>query len=281
MQTELRNLPKHAALLALLLTIGAAAWPADDLLTRRMAEQALAWQQKDRDDLAAGIWQRLLQAEPMHVQALTALADIERRAGHAAQAEALLARAQRAASAPPAPPRQWSESMPATQRQQAPMAAILSTTLAPTRARPESAPVRAPADGAPARPTRPGTPPPAAAAGPADLPSETASLLAKFQTARAVGEDWADTRVALEELVRSHPGKRVYLFGLARHLSYREATRREAIRQFASLSASDDSKQVQAAWRTALLALEARSGDAQLRAAYRKRYPADPIGDSP
>ena len=73
---------------------------AEDMLSQQLAEQARRWQQKDRDDLAANVWRKLLTADPNHGEALVNLGLIEARAGHVREAQALYNRA--AKRTPPA-----------------------------------------------------------------------------------------------------------------------------------------------------------------------------------
>ncbi len=95
---------RHALTLATLtLALATAAGPghsADDLATSQLVDQARHWQQKRRDDLASEVWRRLLLLDPKHAEALVQLGLIEARAGHLAEAEALLTRA-RALAPPP------------------------------------------------------------------------------------------------------------------------------------------------------------------------------------
>lgn len=66
---------------------------ADDLYNSQIADQARLWQQKNRDDLAASLWRKLLASDPKHSEALIKLGIIEARAGNVGEAEALLRRA--------------------------------------------------------------------------------------------------------------------------------------------------------------------------------------------
>lgn len=72
----------------------------DDLYASQIVEQARQWQQKNRDDLAAGIWRKLLISDPKHPEALVKLGIIEARAGNLGQAESLLHRAMQLSPAP-------------------------------------------------------------------------------------------------------------------------------------------------------------------------------------
>lgn len=73
---------------------------ADDLYASQIVEQARQWQQKNRDDLAADVWRKLLLLDPRHPEALVKLGIIEAGAGKLGQAEALLRRATQLSPAP-------------------------------------------------------------------------------------------------------------------------------------------------------------------------------------
>lgn len=67
----------------------------DDLMASQLVDQAREWQQKDRDDLAADLWRKVLRANPKHPEALVKLGFIEIRAGNLREAEALYSLATR------------------------------------------------------------------------------------------------------------------------------------------------------------------------------------------
>ncbi len=69
------------------------AYAADDLQSSQLVDQARRWQQKNRDDLAADLWHKLLIVDPKHPEALVKLGVIEVGAGNIAEAEALHNRA--------------------------------------------------------------------------------------------------------------------------------------------------------------------------------------------
>lgn len=72
----------------------------DDLMASRLVDQAREWQQKNRDDIAAELWRKLLRADPTHPEALVQLAAIETRAGNFKEARALYDRASKLAKPP-------------------------------------------------------------------------------------------------------------------------------------------------------------------------------------
>ena len=80
----------------LMLALGALtqpSWSADDLMASQWVDPAREWQQKDRDDLAADLWRKLLRANPKHPEALVKLGVIKARAGNLKEAEELHKRA--------------------------------------------------------------------------------------------------------------------------------------------------------------------------------------------
>lgn len=70
-------------------------WPADDLMASQLVDQARQWQQKNRDDIAAEIWRKVLRTDPSQGEALVELGLIEARANRREEARALLERANR------------------------------------------------------------------------------------------------------------------------------------------------------------------------------------------
>ena len=68
---------------------------ADDLFTSQLVDEARVWQKKNRSDLAADAWRKLLVIEPRHPEALVSLGIIEARSGNIAAAEELRAKASR------------------------------------------------------------------------------------------------------------------------------------------------------------------------------------------
>ena len=85
------------------LTLGALAHPArsaDDLIGSELVHEAREWQQKNRDDLAADLWRKLLRFNPHHPEALINLGGIEVRAGNLSAADELYNRANQLAKPP-------------------------------------------------------------------------------------------------------------------------------------------------------------------------------------
>ena len=123
------------------LTLGALAHPArsaDDLIGSELVDQAREWQQKNRDDLAADLWRKLLRFNPQHPEALVKLGVIEARAGNLSAAEELYNRANQLAK-PPVGLNQLSVAVKAKQ------SSLPNSALTPSKSKPEpsqSAPTR-------------------------------------------------------------------------------------------------------------------------------------------
>ena len=225
-------------------------WAADDPLTQRLIDQARYWQQRNREDLAAEAWRKLLRAEPNHPMALIQLGAIEARAGRFKEAEELRAKA--AALTPPPPG--LGELETALKVGRAPVAQLSTARQQAQTGQAQEA----------VKNYREilGQSKPAGQFG-----------LEYYQTLGATREGWEEARHGLEELARSNPGDARYMLALARHLTYRETTRREGIRQLATLASSDP--EAQKAWRQALVWLNARSADRAFFVSYLGRFPSD------
>ncbi len=89
----MQTMGKIAVLAFLLVGVAHSAGSADDLIGSELVYQARQWQQKNRDDLAAELWRKLLRANPKHPEALVKLGVIEARAGNLREAQALYSRA--------------------------------------------------------------------------------------------------------------------------------------------------------------------------------------------
>lgn len=244
-------------------------WAADDLLSSQMVDEARAWTQKGRDDLAAEVWRKLLRTNSRHPEALIKLGLIEARVGNIKEAQALHQRAGQLAK----PPQGLKE-----------LSAILSATESPAKGSvsPASPPPVRVIETAPktkavtSEPLRRVAPPKEAKSAPAV--TSTASDLAVYQTNSAITEKWEDTRRSLERLAQDHPTAPRYRIALASHLTHRESTRREAIRLLSALTLGGrGSKRTKIMWQQALLALNAREGDRELFSAYLARFPRDPL----
>ncbi len=245
-----KSLLKTCLGLSLALTFCPIAWAADDPTVQRLIDQARYWQQKKRDDLAADAWRKLLRVNPDHPLALVQLGTLEARAGHNKEAEELY---QRLKTIQPAPPG----------------LAELETALKVQSAAPEE--LKA------ARKQAQTGKPDEAVKTYRTILGETQPTgqfgLEYYQTLGGTREGWDEARRGMEQLAKSHPGDNTYLMALARHLSYRESTRREGIRQLAHLGQQDP--EAQKAWRQALVWLGAKSTDRALFQQYLSLFPND------
>lgn len=237
-------------------------WAASDLMSSQLADDARQWQQKDRDDLAANLWRKLLRTDPRHPEALVKLGTIELRSGNIQEAEALLRRA----SALPVPAPGLGELSVAVQAAKG-SGKVVVPTPRENQSRED-------------KPTPSGDiqitvrDKPKAANAPQEVDLET---LGMYSTPRAVKQKWGSTRRDLEKLVKLHPEDKRYALALARHLTYREGTRRAGIRQIADLAEHGLSNQeAQKAWRRALMSLRATPEDSGLFSSYLQRFPNEP-----
>jgi Flp pilus assembly protein TadD len=113
-----------------------------------------------------------------------------------------------------------------------------------------------------------------------DRPPQGPIALEYYQTLGGTPNGWEPARRGLERLARIEPADARYPLALARHLSYREPNRREAVHQLAALSRTgqpggdsgasapvlspEQRQEAREAWRQALLWLDAREADQPL-----------------
>ena len=226
------------------------AWALEDPVANRLIEQARYWQQRSREDLAADAWRKLLRADPNHPIALVQLGVIEARAGHFKEAAELQSRASRLTPLP------------------AGISELDSALKVGAAAQPLLSNAR--------KLVQTGQPKEALKSFSGVFGENKPVGQVGLEYYKALGstpEGWDAARVGIEELARANPGDTRYLVALAQHLSYREPTRREAIRQLAALAEQDP--EAKKAWREALVWLGARPTDRPLFVAYLKRYPED------
>lgn len=239
------------ACLMLALTQGVTpAWAAADKASQVLIEQATYWQQKNRDDLAGDAWRKLLRAEPDHPQALIQLAKIEMRAGNMVAAKSLYERAVKLVP-PPAGLNELGSSLQ--------LGTIPQSELDVARKQAQAGQSEAAVKQY-------------KKALQGEQPSGALGL-EYYQTLGSTREGWDEARQGLEALAKNHPGDKTYLLALAKHLTYRETTRREGIRQLAALAGSET--EAVSAWRQALVWLNASKRDRDLFQAYLARYPDD------
>lgn len=220
----------------------------DNALTtvQQLVEQARHWQQRGRADLAGQTWQKLLGVDPRQPEALYGLAAQSVEAGRFEEAGAYLNRLRQVrpdhpgmgALAKQVQSQTSNKSLIATARQYA------------QAGQPEAA--------ASAYKQALGAQPPGD-----DLAIEY------YQTLGGTREGWDEARRGLERLSQAAPNQPAPALAHAKHLSYREPTRRDAIRRLSALAAQADAppqiqKDARSAWRQALVWLDARGPDAPL-----------------
>lgn len=239
-------------LLSMLIVLSPSVWAVDDLMSRQMVDQARDWSQKGRDDLAEPVWRRVLSVEPSHPEALIKLGLLEARAGNLKEAQSLYQRASKLLPTPKG-------------------LSLLSTALGSVN---DLQPlVKTAPKTLPAEPVK------------RDLiiterplikkPVESTSTVEIKRIPKDSGQSWEDRRLSLEKAAQDHPGDARHLLALASHLTQREPTRREAIRQLEALGSSGlRASEIKKPWKKALLALTPQQGDQVLFKNYLTRHPS-------
>ena len=240
-----RHSPRALAL-ALALAFSPCFGAVDDPVVQKLIEQARFWQQKNRPDLAADAWRKLLRTDPNHPLALVQLGTLEAQAGNIKEADDLYQRAKALKEVPVG-------------------LAELETAFKIQRA--------VPADLSNARKQAQAGQPEQAIKAFQNILGETKPAgqfgLEYYQTLGGTREGWDEARRGMEQLVRENPGDQTYLLALARHLTYRESTRREGIRQLSRLAQQEATAQeAKKAWRQGLVWLGARAADRSLYQQY-------------
>lgn len=213
---------------------------------QQLVEQARHWQQRGRADLAGQTWQKLLGVDPRQPDALYGLATQSVEASRFDEAGAYLARLRQVS------PRHPGLAALATQVQsQTSSQSLINTARQYTQAGQTEAAARTYKQALGAQP-----------------PSDDLAV-EYYQTLGGTREGWDEARRGLERLSQSAPGQPGPALAHAKHLSYREPTRRDAIQRLAALSTQADAppqvrKDARVAWRQALVWLDARGPDAPL-----------------
>ena len=278
-------LKNSVSLLALVIGLIPPVWASDDLLTAKLIDEAHHWQEKNRPDLAANAWRKLLLVVPDYAEALSALRangaqlPLGRGGDRAKPPEPAVKlpateKDTRASVTSPAFQGSSSMMMAASKKQ----SAVAATVAASAPATLKQIPITQPAITARDRKTVPSN----------DevlkqvrvvLPSTDSVRAAKPQMRPVTtfsGGSWAQKRQALEATAQDHPDSISDRLALARHLSTHEATRRESLRLMASVAQRGLIDQTsRQSWRAALIALTSQPGDAHFFTRYLGYYPAD------
>ena len=220
--------------------------------TQQLVSQGNYWHDQGRDDLAADTWRKLLRVDPNQPDALLGLAQIDLAQGRQGEARKRLQQLQKA-------------------HPQAPQTQRLSQAIGGT------------GDSLNLRNARR-----AAAAGRyVDAVREYQALFAGkappehlaleyYQALAGTPQGWEGARDGLRRLAAAQPNNGAAALALAQVLTYREPTRREGIAQLGAMSKrADVGGPARAAWRQALLWLNAGSADAPLYQAFLAANPND------
>lgn len=232
-------------------TPAGAAAPEGSPAVRTLIGQARQWQQLGRADLATRAWLKLLTVDPRQPDALHGLATLSLDASRFDEATGYLNRLRAVQPAHPDLARltQLAQSQTPPRRliTEARQYAKAGQTEAAARSYRQALGQQQP------------------------VPEEFA--LEYLQTLGGTREGWDEARRGLEAIVQAQPGQSGPALAYARHLSYREGTRRDAIKRLAALSEQagasaavrDDAR---LSWRQALIWLDARPADAPLYQQY-------------
>ena len=219
-----------------------------------LAQQARYWESKNRYEMGAESWRKLLRLSPNNSDALAALALDEARSGQAGQASSDL------------------DQLRATDPRQAQIPAIEDaihqgafndSSLEPARGLAKQGKYD---DAVDAYRKIYGK----------NIPGGTLGL-EYYQTLAGSQNGWEPARSGLEQLAKSHPNDPRYQLALAQHYTYRESTRREGLDRLEALSSSPMvAEDARRSWREALGWLGTSPGDERYYRDYVNRYGNDP-----
>ncbi|RQO52858.1 cellulose synthase [Variovorax sp. KBW07] len=206
-----------------------------------LIEQGNYWQAQGRADLAEESWKKLLRVDPQSADAMYGMAQVELSRGNAEPARSWVARLRTAHP---------NDSRLARLQQQAQQPSQGSTL---QRARAAARAGRAAEAVELYRAQFDNKPPPEALA------------LEYYQVLASTPQGGDEGRKGLEQLVKDHPDNTSYRLALAQQKTYSEPTRRAGIRELADLSKQPAvATAARAAWRQALIWLDARAPDIPL-----------------
>ncbi|CAG2151228.1 cellulose biosynthesis protein BcsC [Cupriavidus plantarum] len=248
-----RKAPARSLMFGLLATLAASAGAQEDPV-KVLVDQGKYWQARGRADRAAESWQKILRLDPNQPEALYGMGVAELEAGRADSARSYLDRLNRV------------QPNSALSRQ---LAQSIQRGSAGTRQQVEQARELArsgQADEAVKRYEQ--------AAGGAVPQGDLA--LEYYQTLGGTAQGWDQARRGLEQIARNNPSDARAQLALAQHLTYRDNTRRDGIRQLEALAARPDvGAQAAEAWRRALNWLGGRPADAPFYQAWLATHPDD------
>lgn len=224
-----------------------------DSAIKALIEQGQYWQSRGRGDRAAESWQKLLRLDPNQAEALYGMALVELDAGRSSSASDYLQRLKKSHPSDAKIARLEQSIRLGSSNKQLDDARQLARSgqASEAVARYQSAlDNKAP---------------------------EGPLALEYYQTLGGTAQGWEEARRGLEKLAKEQPDDAKIALALAQHLTYRESTRREGIRQLSQLAGRADAVSPQAteSWRKALSWLGTRAADVSLYQAYLTKHPDD------
>jgi len=211
-----------------------------------LIEQGNYWQAQGRADLAEESWKKLLSVQPQSTDAMYGMAQVELSRGNSEAARGWIARLRTANP---------NDSRLARLQQQSQQPAGAQSTL--QRARTAARAGRAAEAVELYRSQFDNRPPPEALA------------LEYYQVLASTPQGADEGRRGLEQLVKDHPENTSYKLALAQQKTYSESTRRAGIRELVELTRQPAvAGAARAAWRQALIWLDARQPDVPLYQEY-------------
>lgn len=209
------------------------------------------WEGRGRTDKAVEVWEKILRSDPNDADALSGLALAGARAGHTVKARAYLERLERAHPQHPGV---------AVVRQALGLGARYGEILEDARRLAREGKV---AEAVATYRKLFGSDPATGAVG-----------LEFYQTLGGTPEGWQEALTGLERLAAADPGSARYGLALARHLTYREDSRRAGITRLAELAERGNAEAARA-WHQALLWLDVGPRDVPMLRAYLGAHPED------
>lgn len=243
------------ALVLALATVSGTGWAQEDAAVKALVDQGKYWQARGRADRAAEAWQKLLRLNPSSPDALYGLGVAELESGRAQAAQSYLDQLKKASPNSPLV-KQLSDQ-------------IARGGTAGTRQSVEQARELA-RSGKSEEAVRQYEKATGGVVPQGDL------ALEYYQTLGGTAQGWDAARQGLERIARANPSDMRAQLALAQHLTYRESTRREGIRQLERLAGRPDvGKDATESWRRALGWLGTRPADAPLFQQWLASHPDD------
>jgi cellulose synthase operon protein C len=240
------HIPVRVLLFVVLVALAAAPAPGahaeDGEVIASLLEKVEYWKSRGREDKVAEVWRKVLDSDPNHGQALAELCVYEAQSGHKKQAREYLRRLETAQPGHPDLPRL---------RRIVDMSEDYRVLIEEARALNSAG--RTQEALAKYRLAFGEEPPPGYLA------------VEYYTTLGGTKDGWEEARIGLERLHAENPDDADYKLVYAKHLTYREKTRRDGIALLRGLASNSQLRnQARPAWKDALLWLHARASDQRL-----------------